>query len=196
MKQWIDKSFFVLAVSTLGACASNPTQEAALLLVDQVDTYQGAIEDKLKAETEFYKDIRSALKDAAVRQAWFQQEVETRNRITQLTDRAIVQDKGLQVSILQQFLRDENAFARERREAEQQRRAEIEQNYRVSFETLTIKQRELSVTRAQLLELTRDRDAKKQLVEQVREAVKLANRLDEEARTTGTGDGNDAGGGD
>lgn len=173
---------FLSGACVIGGCAANPTQEAALLLVDQLDSYQVSVAEKVKAERAFYKDIRSVLDKAAGRQAWVDQAFETRNRITRLTDRAIVQDKGVQVSVLQQFLRDENAFARERRLAEEQRRSEIESNYRVSFESLTRKQRELSVTRSKLLVLTQDRDVAEQLFERIQEAAILAKRLEEEAR--------------
>ena len=83
--------FLILfGVCIFGGCASNPTQEAALLLVDQLDNYQASVAEKVKAERAFYQDIRSALDKAASRQTWVDQAVETRNRITRLTDQAIV----------------------------------------------------------------------------------------------------------
>lgn len=170
-------------------CASNPTQKAALLLVDQLEIYQASVGEKVKAERAFYQDIRSMLDKSAARQAWVHQQVETRNRITGLTDQAIVQDKGLQVSALQQFLREENDFARERKSAEAQRRAKIESNYRVSFDSLTQKLRELSVTRSKLLALSQDRAVADHLFERVQEAAALAIRLEEEARANETNKG-------
>ena len=157
------KKYLPIVILLMTACAGNPSKEAALLLVDQIDEYESAITKKIHAEQTFYREIRSALKESARRQTWVEQEFETRNRITQLTDRAIVQDKGLQVSVLQQFLREENARARVRKVNIDNRKAELEASYKVSFDSLTFRQQQLSSTRTKLLTLTQDRSAKDQL---------------------------------
>ena len=165
----------------LAGCAGNPSKEAALLLVDEIDNYQAAVATKVEAEQTFYRDIRAALTASAARQAWVEQKIETRNRITRLADKAIVEDKGLQVSLLQEFLRSENNFARTRHELETARRAEIESNYRVSFESLNFKQQELSIARSKLLGLTHDQNASAQLFQKITEAAALARQLEAQA---------------
>ncbi len=171
----------LIAMLVMTGCAGNPSKEAALLLVDQIDTYETAIKKKIDAEQIFYQDIRTALNKAAGRQAWAEQRIETHNRIIKLTDQAIVQDKGLQVSVLQQFLRDENARARVRKVNEDNRKAELEASYKVSFNSLSFRQQQLSITRTKLLALTQDQSAKDQLIKRIREAARLAKTLEEEA---------------
>ena len=179
----------VLAVCTLTACAANPAKETALILVDEIDNYQASMAAKVEAEQIFYKDIRDTLKAAAERQSWVDQRVATRNRITELTDRAIVRDKGLEVSVLQQFLRDENAFARDEKRAESERKKVIQSNYEVRFDALVVKQQELSSTRSKLLTLTQDSEASKVIYERIREAAAMAKQLEEKgASDAGTGE--------
>lgn len=178
-----------LAVCALTACAANPAKETALLVVDEIDNYQASMAAKIEAEQIFYKDIRETLKAAAERQSWVDQRVATRNRITELTDRAIVRDKGLEVSVLQQFLRDENIFARNEKHAELERKKEIQSNYEVRFDALVGKQQELSSTRSKLLTLTQDSEASKVLYERIREAAAMAKQLEEKGVSdAGTGE--------
>jgi hypothetical protein len=178
-----------LAACALTACAANPAKETALLVVDEIDNYQASVAAKIEAEQMFYKDIRETLKAAAERQSWVDRRVATRNRITELTDRAIVRDKGLEVSVLQQFLRDENVFARSEKQAELERKKEIQNNYEVQFAALVVKQQELGTTRSKLLTLTQDSEASKVLYERIREAAAMAKQLEEkEATDAGTGE--------
>lgn len=182
--------FTVTVVLLFVGCAGNPSKDAALLLVDEIDNYQASVASKIKAEQTFYKDIRHAASESASLRAWIDQEIETLNRVTRMTDQAIVVDKGVQVSILQQFLRDEDRHARERRAVEDSRKAELEANYRTSFESLNLKQRELSAARSKLLGLTQDGDITAVLFERIREAAKKAKQLQEQAEAMD----NDSGG--
>ncbi len=171
------KIFILISILVVAGCASNPTQKTALLLIDQIDEYEAVINKKISVEQTFYREIRAALKDTAGRQAWVEQKFATRNRITQLTDRVLVQDKGFQLSVLQQFLREENTRAHTLRAEEINRRLELESNYLVSFDSLTFRQRQLSSTRSRLLTLTQDQSVKEQLIKRINEAAKLARTM-------------------
>ena len=176
------KAFLFIGLLVLGGCASNQPKDAALLLVDQLDTYETALKSKISAEQTFYLDIRQALKASAERQAWVASRIYTRNRVTRLADRAIVQDKGMQVSVLQQFLRDENEQARLGRQQLEKQQAELEANYHVSFDSLTFRQRQLGRTRTKLLALTQDQEVKDQLIAFINEAGKMAVEMQEETK--------------
>ena len=160
----------LIVILIMTGCDGNPRNEATLLRIDQIDESETEIKKTISAELNLYRDQRSALMRAAGRQAWVEQELETRYRIIKLTDRAIVQDKGLQVSVLMQFLREENAQARVQKADEDKRKDELETNYQVSFDSLTFRQRQLSSTRTKLLTLTQGQSAKDQLSKRIIEA--------------------------
>jgi hypothetical protein len=174
------KAYLLVILLLLVGCASSQPKDAALLLVDQIDEYEAAIRDKILSEQTFYRDIRDALKEAAARQVGVDAKVATLNRITRLTDRAMVQDRGLQVSVLQQFLRDEFLHARTSEAERKQKQAELEANYSVSFDSLAFRQRQLGNTRTKLLALTQDQSIKDQLKKRIQEAGKMALELQKE----------------
>ena len=163
-----------LSAFVLG-CATNPTQQAALLLVDQLDSYQGQVNAKIKAEQTFYRDIRAAADAAAGRQAWVDQALAQRTAIIELADQAIVRDKGLQVTLVQTFLREQNRLAATRKQDLAARRAELEENYSTSFDALALKSQQLTIVRAQLLNLSQDRDNRALLIDTLKRAACLAS---------------------
>ena len=97
-----------------------------------------------------------------------------RTAIIELADQAIVRDKGLQVTLLQEFLREQNRLAATRKQDLAARRAEIEKNYRVSFDSLALKTRQLRTVRTQLMNLAQDRDNRAFLITQLQDAASLA----------------------
>jgi hypothetical protein len=131
---------FLLAA--LAGCAANPTRESALLLVDQIDEYEKAIDAKVAAEQTYYAATRRDLQDQARRQAELEQELDYLAGVTDLTDQATVRDRGLQVSVLQAFLRGLNEAGRNAEEQRSQREAELRAIYQVNFKALSVDSRE------------------------------------------------------
>ena len=170
--------FLAGLLALLSACAENPTQEAALLLVDQIDSYQTQVQAKIKAEQQFYRDIRTTFKMAAGRQAWVEQRLVQRAGIIELTDQAIVLEKGMRVTLLQDFLREQNKAARTRKADLDARTKELEDNYRTNFDKLSLQQQQLAMTRSKLLSLAQEQNTKELLIAHVKEAAKIA--LEEE----------------
>ena len=173
---------FILSIGLISlalGCASNPTQQTALLLVDELDSYKDQVQAKIDAESAFYREILAAADAAAGRQAWFAQAMAQRTAIIELADQAIVRDKGLQVTLLQEFLRKQNRLAATRKQDLAARRAEIENNYRVSFDSLALKTQQLRTVRAQLMNLAHDRDNRAFLITQLQDASRLAMKEQE-----------------
>lgn len=173
--------FIGISVLMIG-CAANPTQQAALLLIDQIDDYEEQIKSKIKAEQTFYNEIQETAKKAAGRQAWIDQRHVKRASIIELIDQAIVRDKGIQVTLLQAFLRKQNRFAANREQELAARRAELDENYRTSIDALAFKTQQLSIVRTQLLNLSQERDNRVLLIDTLKLATCLAN-LDTETES-------------
>ncbi len=165
-----------LAMLCMG-CATNAAQETALLLVDRIDAYERQVNEKITGEQRFYAEVRKDLKDSARRQARRGQQAEYLARLTELTDQAVVRDKGLQLSVLQQFLRESNERARTANTDLAARRAELEAVYRVNFELLSNHSRDLRNARAQLLQLARDKSTKDQLRKFLQASAREAHEL-------------------
>ena len=174
---------FLLAA--LSGCAANPTRESALLLVDQIDEYEKAINAKVAAEQTYYSETRRDLQDQARRQAALEQERDYLVGVTNLTDQATIRDRGLQVSVLQAFLRGLNEAGRNAEEQRSQREAELRALYQVNFKALSLKRDELARTRSQLLELSRERATTEQLLRFLEESAQRAIELNEQAQDEG-----------
>ncbi|HEX7236998.1 MAG TPA: hypothetical protein VF405_08565, partial [Gammaproteobacteria bacterium] len=117
----------------LAGCATNPTRESALLLIDQIDEYEKAISAKVAAEQTYYAETRSNLQEQARRQALREQQRDYLVGVTEITDQATVRDRGVQLSVLQEFLRELNEAGRNSEEERSQREAELRAIYQVNF---------------------------------------------------------------
>jgi len=192
------KLIFTIGISaSVFGCAANPTQPAALLLVDQLDIYIEQVQAKIKAEQTFYRNIQTTAVEAARRQAWVDQRLAQQNAIIEMADQAIVRDKGVQVTLLQSFLRKQNQLAATRKQDLAARRAALEENYSTSFDALALKTQQLATVRAQLLNLSRDRDNRVLLIETLQQATCIASTQVEDksqdiANTTDDGQTNKA----
>ena len=175
----------VFLLAALAGCAANPTRESALLLVDQIDEYEKAINAKVAAEQTYYSATRRDLQDQARRQAALEQERDYLVGVTNLTDQATIRDRGLQVSVLQAFLRDLNAAGRTAEEQRAQREAELRAIYQVNFQGLRVKRSELARTRSQLLELSREKATNEQFLRFLQESAQRAIELNEQTQDEG-----------
>src|SRR5512134_820876 len=117
------KLALLLLPALLAGCATNPTRESALLLIDQIDAYEKAISGKVAAEQTYYAETRSNLQDQARRQALREQQRDYLVAVTEITDQAMVRDRGVQLSVLQAFLRELNQAGRNAEEERSRREA-------------------------------------------------------------------------
>jgi hypothetical protein len=172
-------ALFVL-LAALAGCATNPTRESALLLVDQIDEYEKAISAKVAAEQTYYAQTRTTLQDQARRQALREQQRDYLVGITEITDQAMVRDRGLQASAFQEFLRGLNETGRNSEEERSRREAELRAVYQVNFKALSSKRSELARTRSQLLQLSREKSTTEQLRRFLQESAQRAIELNEQ----------------
>lgn len=178
----------LLLSALLVGCATNPTRESALLLVDQIDEYEKAISAKIGAEQTYYAETRSNLRDQARRQALREQQRDYLVAVTDITDQAMIRDRGVQLSALQAFLRELNEAGRSAEERRAEREAELRAIYQVNFKALSLKRSELARTRSQLLQLSREKSTTEQLRQFLQEGARRAIELNEEQQQNGGGD--------
>jgi hypothetical protein len=169
-----------LLLAVLTGCATNATRESALLLVDQVDEYEKAVDAKIAAEQTYYTQTRNDLQDQARRQALREQQARFLTALTEITDQAMVRDRGLQASVLQRFLRDLDETSRNAEDERARREAELRALYRVNFMALSTKRGELAQTRSQLLQLSREKSTTEELTRFLRESAQRAMELNEQ----------------
>lgn len=167
-------------LAALAGCAANPTRESSLLLADQIDEYEKAINAKVAAEQTYYAATRRDLQDQAGRLARNEQTLAYLVGVTEFTDQATVRDRGLQISALHAFLRRVNDTGRAAEEQRSQREAELRALFQVNFSTLSTKRSELARTRSQLLQLSREKSTTEQLLKFLQESAQRAIALNEQ----------------
>lgn len=165
----------------LGACAVDPTRQAALLMADEIDAYDNQMGAKVQAEQKYYKRLARDERAATSWTVALEEKASYFRAVTKLGDQALVVDKGLQLSLLQEFLRTSNMTQRTAAERRAKRIAELEAASSVSFASLTFSRKSLRQARANVMKLARettDQDRFKILAAVVEEALEKAKKTD------------------
>jgi hypothetical protein len=177
-----------LVLTALAGCATNATRESALLLVDQIDEYQKAIDAKVAAEQTYYTQTRNDLQDQARRQALREAQASSFTALTEITDQALIRDRDLQASVLQRYLRSLDETARDADDDRARREAELRALYRVNFKDLSTRRSELAQTRSHLLQLGREKSTTEELTRFLQQSAQRAIELNKEQEQQAGGD--------